>query len=148
MTFLEAAKQFACDPDTPRVAIGEPYYDALARAKDHLAASDQSDPMAGSKRGGSNDQKLLKALKASRKYKGFTDDEEMFLRRVRQAIEAGIIPKNRIKNIVGELNKHLEPRKLLALLRRHLDDASLTPPERQQDTRPVEVILSSYFSND
>lgn len=151
VTFLQAAKQFACAPDTPRATLNphasEHYYEALARAKAHLAESEQEDPMAGSKRGGSNDQKLLKAIKASRKYRGFTDEDEAFLRRVRQALEAGIIPKNRIKSIVGELNQHLDPRKLLALLRRYLDDASLTPPEREQDSRPVEVILSSYFSH-
>lgn len=148
LTFLDAAKRFECSPDTPKAEIPPSYYDLLEAAKRHLETLEHPDPLTGPRRSGSNETFILTLLKSRevRHFRGFTDEDEQYLKLVREALEAGLVPKNLLKTLKGALSGNLEPLKLLGVLKRHLSERDLTPTERSGDeTSPRDVILSLYL---
>ncbi len=97
--------------------------------------------------GSTNETFVLTMLKARevRHFKGFTDDDERYLQLVREALGAGLIPKNTVKTLRTALKDNLAPLKLLAVLRKHLSEQNVTPvQEVGEDSAPRDVILSLY----
>jgi len=87
---------------------------------------------------------ILKSREA-RGFKGFTDDDR-YLKLVREALEAGLIPKNMTKTLKAALNGNLELLKLLSVLKRHLHERDVTPvQEAEEEAAPRDVILSLYL---
>jgi hypothetical protein len=85
-------------------------------------------------------------------FKGFTDDDETYLKTVREAFAAGIIPRNTSKRLRNELNRVMRggfnPLKLLTLCRNTVPDALLFTPPRPTlgpHSERGEVILSEYL---
>ena len=149
LTFLEAAKRFECTPETPKVSIPASYYDLLSASKRHLEALETPPPMTATRGGGStNETFVLSAIKARevRHFKGFTDDDERYLQLVREALGAGLVPKNTVKTLRTALKGNLEPLKLLGVLRKHLSKQDVTPvQEIDENAAPRDVILSLYM---
>ena len=151
ITFFEAADLFKCDPTTPKTAIPKTFYPLLDLNK---AAFDQatSDETAekGHPASSSNESYIIKRLKAKdlQKFSGFTEEDEDFLRSVLKAFENGVIPKNTSKRLKNELEKEINPLKVLAILRKNIPTAilSVSPTTQQIRHDRREVILSEYLA--
>ncbi len=112
LTFLEAAKRFECTSETSKVSIPPSYYELLEANKRHLETLEAPSPMTATRGGGSsNETFVLRAIKARevRHFKGFTDDDERYSQLVREALQAGQIPKNTVKTLRTALKGNLEP---------------------------------------
>jgi hypothetical protein len=81
-------------------------------------------------------------------FPGFTEEDEDFLRSVLKAFENGVIPKNTSKRLKNELEKEINPLKVLAILRKNLPSSILSaaPTGQQAALAKREVILSEYLS--
>jgi len=150
LTFFEAADLFACRPDTPRLHLPKEFYvllDHNKRTFDLLTSGEMIEKAGyGSK---SNEAYLIKLLKAKefRIYQGFTDDDDDFLKAVKQAFDNGVIPKNTSKRIKQEIERETNPLKMLAIFRKNIPAALLAVgmTTQSRDLRPREVILSEYL---
>lgn len=149
LMFLEAAQLFECTPQTPREKIAEDYYDLLTVNKEHLQDLTGEGPhnmQATLPRGVSNEAQIIKTIKAIMKFKGFTDDEEEYLKQVRMALENGSVPRNTSKRIKKELKGNLAPLKILKVLKEHInEDELLNDVHRPAKRAMSEVILSEYI---
>ncbi len=120
----------------------------LASSKRHSGTLEQGDPLTGSRRSGSNETFILSVLKSRevQHFKGFTDEDERYLKLVREALEAGLIPKNTTKTLKPALSGNLEPLKLLGVLKRHLHERDVIPvQDAEEEATPRDVILSLYL---
>jgi len=88
-----------------------------------ITSGENFEPKGSGGRGGlSNERYVITRLKAKefKKYQGFTDDDEEYIRLVLRGYEDGVIPKNTTKNIKekkiekGKVN----PLKVLAILKK------------------------------
>ncbi|MDP2735422.1 MAG: helicase, partial [bacterium] len=151
LTFFEAADLFACLPETPRLLMPKEFYPLLERNKQEfdLLTSGEAVEKAGygSK---SNEAYLIKRLKAKdmKQFLGFTDDDEDFLKAVLKAFEDGIIPRNTSKRLKRELEKEINPLKVLAIFRNNIPITLLTGGLATQgrELHAREVILSEYLT--
>ena len=92
----------------------------------------------------------MKRLKAReiKRYHGFTDEDELYIRQIIQLLNDGALPRPTTKKVADALKKEIEPLKVLGILRRDI------PTQFFQATRaqaahhalsPREVILSSWL---
>ncbi|NEP59287.1 MAG: helicase [Symploca sp. SIO2G7] len=153
LDFFQAVDWLECEPDTPKHPIPKRYYDLLQQNKDAFASLDNTADVAPAiSRGGSSyDQFVIQCLKAReiRKFKGFTDEDDEFLKAVRLAFEEGRIPKQTAKKVKQALKPIAgEPLKLLSALKKTVPMNLLVEPEPQmvhQWGSSREVVLSEYF---
>ena len=150
LTFLEAARLFECDPNTPVEKISKEYFDFLQANKEYLeevTSDDSIDMSATRSSGSSNEAQILKTIKAVLgKFKGYTDDDEDYLKMVKAALEDGLIPRNKSKRIKQEIKKDLTPLNVLHVLRNNISNDDLYVDNKKPRERDVrEVILSEYL---
>lgn len=153
LDFFQAVDCLACEPDTPKQPIPKGYYDLLQQNKDAFVSLEETaevTPM--SSRGGSSyDKFVIQCLKAKeiRKFQGFTDADEEFLKAVRLAFEEGRIPKQTAKKVQQAVKAIAgDPLKLLSALKKAIPMTLLVEPEPQvvyQWGSSREVVLSEYF---
>ena len=149
LTFLEAARLFECEPDTPGYSIPQSYYNLLTENKEYLEeiTGDESIDMQTPRGGSSNESFIIKTLKAHAKFQGFTDDDEEYLKLVRVALESGLVPKNTSKRIKQALKKNLQPLNLLHVLKDHIKYDDLYMDSKKPGEMAMrEVILSEYLA--
>lgn len=152
LTFLETADILQCSPDELRLKAPSLYFNLLQKNKEQYenllspAESEES----GTVGGRSNEQYVLRRLKAReiRQYQGFTEDDDEFIQRIIQAIEDGVIPRNTNKQIKQELEKTVDPLKVLKILHKNLSETLLQTYLTRQSVLMDhhEVILSEYLS--
>jgi superfamily II DNA or RNA helicase/HKD family nuclease len=150
LDFFAAVDRLECQPETPRQNIPPRYYELLAQNDRAFRETLEEDaPDAAPRKGGaSHENKLITVLKSKelRNFKGFSDDEEDFVKAVRVALEAGSIAKATIRNIISDLSQEsYEPLKVLLALRRRVTAAMLQTDGQKQEVVPREVILSAYL---
>jgi superfamily II DNA/RNA helicase/HKD family nuclease len=150
ITFLEAARLFECKPDTPAEKIPAGYFDLLQSNKNYLeeiTGDDSIDLSTGRGGGSSNEAQLLKTLKAViGKFQGYTDDDEEYLKMVKEALEHGTIPRNTSKRIKQKLKKNLNPLSILNVFRENISYDDLYQDMNMPKERSVrEVILSELM---
>ncbi|MDL1983613.1 MAG: SNF2-related protein [Deltaproteobacteria bacterium] len=156
LTFFEAVDIFKCEPDTPRQKISKQYYTMLDRNKARFDLITSGDVMGGRGSGGrgglSNERYVIMRLKANefRKYQGFTDDDEEYIRLVLKGYEYGVIPKNTTKGIKKKIEKEINPLKVLAILKKSIpyNILSVERPGRPVVLSKREVILSEYLAGE
>lgn len=153
LDFFQAVDYLVCEPDTPRHKIPPAYYDLLAQNKEQFEAALASDEAPAPVGGGHTHAKLvLKNIRAAQSdKKKLTDDDEAYLKAVRQAYEDGRIPSNVSKRVMARINKEkrgLTALKILSILRDELDDdvifAVVETPNVPANGRR-EIILSAYL---
>lgn len=153
LTFLEAASLFECKADTKLHNIPQHYYDLLTQNKEHLEliTSEDLQETGGTRGGASNEAQIIKMLKSSavRNFKGFTEDDEEYIKQVRRSLEAGSIPKNTSKRIKAALKGNFEPLKILSVLKKHImpDDIYIND-KKPKERAAREVILSEFLAGD
>lgn len=153
LDFFQAVDWLECEPDTPKHPIPKGYYNLLQQNKDaFLSLDDNADVAPAISRGGSSyDKFVIQCLKAReiRKFQGFTDEDEDFLKAVRLAFEEGRIPKQTAKKVQQTLKPIAgDPLKLLSALKKTVPMNLLVEPEPQmvhQWGSSREVVLSEYF---
>jgi superfamily II DNA/RNA helicase len=151
--FLTAVKILKpAEKSEERQTVPRNFYTLLDRNKEafSIATSPENDDAIPSHRGGANDAYILKRLKAKeiRRYHGFTDDDEAYIRNVIQLLTDGALPRPTTKNVASALKKELEPLKVLAILHRDIPVTFFQPTRAQLSHHtysPREVILSSWL---
>jgi hypothetical protein len=151
LTFFEAVDLFKCGPSTPKIATPKTFYPFLDLNKSAFdQATSEETIEKGHSGGSSNESYIMKRLKARemKAFQGFTEEDEDFLKSALKAFENGVIPKNTSKRLKTELEKEINPLKVLAILRKNLPQAilSATPTGQQTGHDRREVILSEYLA--
>ena len=156
LTFFEAVDIFKCEPDTARRKIPEQYYTMLDRNKARFDLITSGDVMGAGRSGGrgglSNERYVIMRLKANefRKYQGFTDDDEEYIRLVLKGYEYGVIPKNTTKGIKQKIEKERNSLKVLAILKKSIpyNILSVERPDQPIISSKREIILSEYLAGE
>ena len=153
-TFFEAADILKCEEDTKREKIPKQFYQMLEDNKEQfrfVTSGEDFEPKGSGGRGSlSNERCVIMRLKAKefRKYQGFTDDDEEYIRLILRGYEYGVIPKNTTKGIKKKIEKEINPLKVLAILKKSIPYNILDAerPGRQFPSAKREVILSEYLA--
>ena len=107
-----------------------------------------------------NEEKILQLIEQEklerynadefRKYQGFTDDDEEYIRLVLKGYEYGVIPKNTTKGIKQKIEKEINPLKVLAILKRTIpyNILSAERPYKPIISSKREIILSEYLAGE
>ncbi|MDT7541823.1 MAG: hypothetical protein QOE33_1727 [Acidobacteriota bacterium] len=153
LDFLETAKLLRCEEGTKHETINSgDLYALLDRNKEaFIRATTEEDagdlPAAG---GRDNAAKILTRLRSRdvKRFQGFTEDDETFLRGVMRALEDGALPKPTTKKAWEAIKDEISPLKILGALKRHVSPKLLqdTPAAQSKNIHaPREVILSAYL---
>lgn len=101
-------------------------------------------------RNSQNDAYILKRLKAKdiRKFQGFTDEDESYVRQVIDLLDDGALPRPTTKKVATALKKEAAPLRVLGILKRDIPreffQATVADASRHAYS-PREVILSSFI---
>ena len=135
-----------------RRPIPPDFYAVLDRNKAAFAeaTSPENDDAIPHHKGGANDAYILKRLKAKeiRRYHGFTDEDEDYVRNVIQLLMDGALPRPTTKKVAAALKKEIEPLKVLGILKRDISPLFFQATRAQQMHHSKmlrEVILSSWI---
>ena len=155
LDFLAAAKMLEVVEDTALYPMSEEdmetFYERFDANKDgfELAASEAKDELGGRGRGRSvNLKKIASFVKAIRKDERLTDIDTEFLDDLKDALDAGVIPRNAAKNLVRDLEAGKnDPLDLLAILRNSVDPAFLERRDggRRGVAESREIVLSEFL---
>jgi superfamily II DNA/RNA helicase len=151
LDFFSAAKYLEVGKNTPRETMGADYYDLLDKNKKAFAlATTEEMPETKTKGGRDSASFVLKILKSNqiKHFKGYTEDDELYIRKVMGLIEDGGLPKQTAKTLVKELSKESNPLKILAKLKTNIAPEFFKEPIAEssaQTAGPREVILSEYL---
>ncbi len=152
LDFLTAAKVLKpADPAETRGTIPPDFYSQLERSKTAFAqATSPAEDDSTVRKGTANDAYISRRLKTPeiRRYPGYTDDDESFIRRVTEALKDGRLPRPTTRKVAEALKQEIEPLRVLGILRRDIPMALLDPTRAQRmhhDAHPREVILSSWL---
>ena len=153
LDFFASAKVLKpADTSEKRQNIPKDFYALLDKNKAafETATSPDLDDAIPKHKGGANDAYVLKRLKAKeiKRYHGFTDDDELYIRQVIQLLIDGALPRPTTKKVAEALKKEIEPLKVLGILRRDIPSQFFQATRAQaahHALSPREVILSSYL---
>ena len=151
LDFLSAAKCLEVEQNTPRQSLGADYYELLDKNKKAFAmATAEELPETKMKGGRDSATFVLKILKSNqiKHYKGYTEDDELYIKEVLNLIEEGGLPKQTAKTLVKELGKETNPLKILAKLKTNIAPEFFKETAAEsaaQTSGPREVILSEYL---
>jgi len=153
LDFLTAAQLFEATEKTKAHKIPQDFYQLLAdnKAKIDADLSDDIIEQEPAKRGGrDNAVRILKILnsKEIRRYNGFTDIDDKYLKKVRKLLEEGGMPKKTAKTIFNELKGVDNPVKILAIIKKNLPEQLFNATQTAKDysiNSPKEIILSEYL---
>lgn len=154
LDFITAAKLFDATPETKREKILNNYHSLLEKNKTELInnLTEEEIQEATSHRGRDNAIRILKILKSKeiRKYSGFTEIDDAYIKSVIKLLEDGVLPKSVTKRIFGEIKGLIHPPKIIGAVKRNLPDEFFTSNNISHDNileNPSEVILSECFIN-
>jgi len=149
LDFMTAIKNLKCEPDTQRKQIGNDFYPLLDcnKAAFEFATSEAAEI---EDTGRDNSAKILRRLRSRevRTFKGFTDDDEDFIKQVIRLLEDGALPRPTTKKVYAALKDEINPLKILGILRRDVSSHFFRPTRAEQSRfsqSPREVILSEYL---
>jgi superfamily II DNA/RNA helicase len=147
--FMTAAETLKSEPKTPRGQIGDNFYPLLDsnKAAFEFATSEAS---AVEDTGRDNSAKILRRLRTReiRTFKGFTDEDEDFIKQVIRLLEDGALPRPTTKKVYGAVKDEISPLKILGILKRDVSAHFLRPTRAEQSRfsqASREVILSEYL---
>ena len=150
LPFLDAIEVLRCEEDEEKLPIPKQYFDFLELNKDafdDLVAEDEDDKRDG--RGRSNRIRIIQRLKTPeiRYCRQYTDEDENFIRLVREALEDGRIPYKVVQQVRKEIESEPDPLVVLRILRKGIPGGFLIEDRSVDEKRsqPREVILSVYL---
>ena len=155
LDFMTAARLLEANEKTKREKVGDDFYIFLEENKKAFEFSTIEDlPENKGLKGRDSAAQILRILKSNeiKSFKGFTDEDELYIKQVVQEIEEGGLPKQTTKTLLKEFNKELKndvnPLRLIALLKINIPEEFLLENRAQSSGKtfaPREVILSEYF---
>jgi len=155
LDFLSAAKTLEVKSDTKREKIGDNFYDLLANNKQAFIESTTEEAQeVQTKRGRDSSVQVAKILKSReiKSFKGYTDENEVYINNVIRLLEEGALPKRTTKDLLKtinhELSKKFNPLKLLSILKVNIPSEffkETLAESSAQVSGPREVILSEYL---
>jgi superfamily II DNA/RNA helicase/HKD family nuclease len=129
--------------------LGKKFYDYLDTNKEEFRLATLEEIIDPKQKGGkSSEAKLRGIIKAIQKERGFTEEDDEYLKKVLNLLEEGILPKQTSKTIMKNIGKEMNPLKILGIIRQHTPDSFFVVPvtDRTSHTSgPREVILSEYL---
>ena len=155
LDFLSAAGIIESAANENKQKLPEMFYDMLDKNKEAFIFATTEDMMElQSKRGRDSAVQILGILKATFKnIKQFTDDQELYVKKVLSQLKEGGLPKQTTKETLAALNKLKEelanPFKVLATLQMHIPARLLEAHYAEQNLQVSgkrEVILSMYLT--
>ncbi|MBW2576301.1 MAG: helicase [Deltaproteobacteria bacterium] len=157
LDFISAAKLLESGPDEKKKKLPGEVYDLLDKNKEAFIIATTEEMIKPQKRRGRDSAAtILRILKATMKNtQRFTDDQELYLKKVLTQIEEGGLPKQTAKNTLKALNalknELINPFKVLAVLQTHIPERLLESHYAEQNpavSGKREVILSMYLSGE
>jgi superfamily II DNA/RNA helicase len=149
LDFFQAAGILKSLPEEKREKLGEKFYEYLEKNKKEFELSTIEEIREFKQKGGkSSEVKLIRIIKAIQKMKGFTEDDEGYLKKVLNLLEEGTLPKQTTKTIVKNIGKETSHLKIYGVIRKHIPDSFFAMPVTEQSAQssgPREVILSEYL---
>lgn len=157
LDFTDAAKMLSAKPSEQRASLNEMYFTLLKLNLEMLKSVNEIEEDEFSTKRGSRDNsaRLSKILKAKeiKNYKGFTEDDELYISRVIEELDFGGVPKKIAQKIYKKVEDTPEiianPIKLLGVLKTLLPNDFLNPTLQEQESGTLsrnEIILSEYFT--
>ncbi len=155
LDFISAAKLIESSPDETKRKLPEQFYDLLDKNKQAFILATTAEFSQKSQKGGRDSAfNILKILKATLKNtQKFTEDQEIYLKKVITQLEEGGLPKQTAKQTLKTLNKLKKevenPFKVLAVLQTNIPVKLLEAHYAEQNPTVFgkrEVILSMYLS--
>jgi superfamily II DNA or RNA helicase/HKD family nuclease len=152
ITFFDAANLFECSPDEQKISIPREFYSLLEKNKSEFDFLTSGETVERSGYGSrANESYITKRLKAKdfKAFKGFTDDDDEFIKAVLMALDGGIIPKNTSRRLKNDMEKEINPLKVLSILRNNIPASILFGNTSTQtpELSTKEVILSEYIKS-
>lgn len=158
LDFMETAKLLSAKPSEKKSKLNKTFYDLLDKNLSALKETGEyEDEEFSSKRGGKdNAARLSKILNAKevKRYQGFTENDEEYIKKVIQELNTGGIPKKISQKIYKKIKDTpdivVNPIKLLGILKMTLPNDFLQPTQNDNKigvSTKKEIILSEYFSN-
>lgn len=150
LDFFSSAVLLSCDANTKRQSIPNEFYPLLSSNKERFKET-TTDTVIEKKKGGGHRRMVLKALntKDIKDCQTLTENDETYIEQVKKTIEDGALPKQTLTKVKNGIdNVGVNPMKILAVLRKNIDDRLLreTRAEASADVSgPREVVLSEYF---
>jgi superfamily II DNA/RNA helicase len=149
--FLDAMELLRCEQNEKRLQIPKQYFALLGANKtafDDLVAEDEDD---GKSSGGrSNVVQILQRLKTPEisQSKQYTEEDEQFIRNVREALQDNRIPYKVAQRVRKALEAEADPLGVLRILRKSISSSFLVKDASLDERRnqPREVILSVYLA--
>ena len=157
LDFISAAKLLESRPDEKKKKLPAEIYDLLNRNKEAFIIATTEEMAAPQKRSGRDSAaNILRILKATIKNtQKFTDDQELYLKKVVNQLEEGGLPKQTTKKTLKALNdlkdELINPFKVLAVLQTHISDRLLQSHYAEQNPAVFgkrEVILSLFLKGE
>lgn len=153
--FIGAAKRLETEKKEARKILPVDFYDKLERNKQAFlfATTGEEVDLRSAKGGRDSGVQVLKILKAIRDFRQFTEDQEMYLKRVMNRLEEGALPKQTAKTVLKAFEKELKqgspnPLRMLGILQNNIPDEFLESHISESAAHtfgPREVILSEYL---
>ena len=151
LDFFATARHLEANKDTPRRSPGTDYYELLEKNKAAFTLTTTEEvPLVKRKGGRDSATFVLKILKSKqiKSFRGYTEDDELYIREVIKLIEEGGLPKQTTKTLVKELSKEANPLRILGKLKTSIPIEFFKEPISEisaQTSGPREVILSEYL---
>ncbi|MCG2689352.1 phospholipase D-like domain-containing protein [Candidatus Parcubacteria bacterium] len=155
LDFISAAKTLEVEKDTKRENIGKDYYPLLEENKKAFEFATLEEVIETKSRGGRDSAtQVLRILKSTeiKHFKGFTDEDERYIRKVIKLLEEGGLPRQTTKTLIKQMSEHVKgginPLRRLAILKTTIAPEFFreTIVESSAQTYgPREVILSEYL---
>jgi len=149
LDFFQAADILKSIPEEKREKLGKNFYEYLDNNKKEFELSTIEEIREFKQKGGrSSEVKLIRIIKAIQKMKGFTEDDEDYLKKTLNLLEEGTLPKQTTKTIVKNIGKESNHLKIYGIIRKHIPDNFFVMPVTEQSAQssgPREVILSEYL---
>jgi len=157
LDFMKAAELLSAKPSEERSKLDKSFYDLLGKNLEMLKnVGEYEEEEFSSNRGGrDNAAKLSNILntKNIKNYKEFTEDDEMYIKRVIDELDVGGVPKKISQRIYKKVHEMPEittnPIKLLGILKTNLPADFLQSTQNEADRGAFakkEIILSEYFN--
>ncbi|MEX0909911.1 MAG: helicase-related protein [Candidatus Paceibacterota bacterium] len=155
LDFFAAAKMLEADEKTKKEKVGDKLHDYLERNKKEFEFATTEEAEEASRRGGRDSATaVVRILRANeiRSFKGYTDEDELYIEKVIKLLSEGAMPKQTSKVLKQELDtvlaKEINPLKVLAVLKTNIPSEffrEMPSESAAQTAGPREVILSEYL---
>ncbi|OGJ71524.1 helicase [Candidatus Peribacteria bacterium RIFOXYC1_FULL_54_13] len=154
--FFQAASLLEVQSDTKRTKMPAAFYELLERNKHEFEMATTEELMEEDARSGRDSaMKVLRILRlpAIRQYKGFPEEDDIFLQKVIEELAQGGIPKQTTKKLSQALEKELDagmnPLRILGIIKSGIPSEFLqemVTVSAAQTAGPRQVILSEFFT--